>query len=356
MEFAPLQLTVHTTLGSPEAPASAAVEAAKVWRLDEYAELGHGDFASSPRELAAVYADTETSRWAMLLAHRGEACVGLASVQIPDADNRHMLAIDLRLDPTAEPTAVLDELWQAVIDLGRAEARDTVIVWLASRQPGEMLIPRTGAGAVRRTPITDWLRAHGFDLEQVEVASTLDVRDALTRTAWDAAGAQESPEYDMVSWMGATPPELQDALAEQRARMSTDVPLGDVAMGPELWDAARVRAEDELLLAMGRSQAWTLAVERASGAVVAHTVLICPEEWLPEVAFQEDTLVRRDHRGHGLGLRIKAANLRQLAGRRPGVRRIHTWNADENEWMLAINRQLGFRPTSTLGCWQWQRR
>ncbi|HHV22846.1 MAG TPA: hypothetical protein GXZ30_15135 [Propionibacterium sp.] len=103
---------------------------------------------------------------------------------------------------------------------------------------------------------------------------------------------------------------------------------------------------------MGRPQVWTVAIDRASGEVVAHTLLTCPDEWLPEVAYQEDTLVRPDHRGHRLGLRIEAANVRQLARQRPAVHRIHTWNADENEWMLAINRQLGFVPSSTLGCWQ----
>lgn len=351
-----LQLTVHTSLGTVAEPSSVAVEAAELWATDEYAELGHKDFAYSARELAATYADTETSRSVMVLARDRDKLIGLANAQIPDTDNRHLLAVELRIAPDAETAVVLDALWSAISDLIHAESRNTVIVWHASRPSGKALTPKTGAGSVRRSAVTDWLTGRGFQLEQVEVASTLDVVDALTRAmTLESAGAAASAGYDLVSWTGPTPPQLRDALAVQRARMSTDVPMGEVAMEPEVWDAARIAAEDAAVIAMGRSQVWTVAVERTSGDVVAHTLLTCSDESLPEVAYQDDTLVRTDHRGRRLGLRIKAANIRNLARHRPRVRRIHTWNADENEWMLAINRQLGYRPTSTLGCWQLRR-
>lgn len=353
MGLGSLQLSVHTSLGSPDAPSRVAVEAANLWLTDEYAELGHGDFAYGPRELAATYADTARNRWVMVAAQDRGRCVGIASVQVPEVDNQHLLAVDFRIDPHCAAATVLNSLWSATAELMVAEARSTMVSWVASALPGEPLVPKTGVGAVRRTPLTDWLQAHGFELEQVEVASTLEVAEGL---AWaeplEAEVAQKSDGYDVLSWVGATPAELQDAMAEQRARMSTDVPLGGIALEPEVWDAARVRGEDEVVSRMGRSMLWTVAIERATAAVVAHTLLTCPDEWLPEVAYQEDTLVRAEHRGHRLGLRTKVANLRQLAERRPGVRRIHTWNADENDWMLAINRSLGFRPSSALGCWQ----
>lgn len=354
MDLSSLQLTVHTSLGSPDAPSKAALEAADLWARDEYAELGHADFAYGARELAAACADNDRHRWVTVLAHEGDGCVGLASVQVPDVDNRHLIAIDLRLDPTVAAGAVLEALWPVVSDLMVAEARDTAVAWVPSAlSRAGALSPRTGAGTVRRTPVTDWLTAHGFVLEQVEVASTLEVTEVMRRAAaFEEESAAASPGYELICWLGATPPELQEAMAEQRARMSTDVPLGDIALEAEIWDEARVRDEDRIVMQMGRTLLWTAAIERASGAVVAHTMLACPDDWLPEVAYQEDTLVRAEHRGHRLGMRIKAANLRHLAGQRPRVRRIHTWNADENAWMLAINRDLGFEPTSTLGCWQ----
>ena len=60
----------------------------------------------------------------------------------------------------------------------------------------------------------------------------------------------------------------------------------------------------------------------------------------------------REHRGHRLGMLVKIANLRAYEDRRPGERRINTWNAQENEHMLAINVALGFEPVGVAAVWQ----
>jgi RimJ/RimL family protein N-acetyltransferase len=49
------------------------------------------------------------------------------------------------------------------------------------------------------------------------------------------------------------------------------------------------------------------------------------------------------HRGHGLGLWMKATMLQRVLAVRPEVTSIETGNADVNEHMLRINRRLGFR-------------
>lgn len=48
----------------------------------------------------------------------------------------------------------------------------------------------------------------------------------------------------------------------------------------------------------------------------------------------------------------KLANLRRLQAEYPAVQRVITFNAGENEHMLAINVQLGFRPVGYDGEWQ----
>lgn len=70
------------------------------------------------------------------------------------------------------------------------------------------------------------------------------------------------------------------------------------------------------------------------------------------VVISQDTLAVREHRGHQLGQLIKAVNLERLAELRPGARRVHTWNAKENSFMLAINVALGFEPVGVYGVWQ----
>ena len=74
--------------------------------------------------------------------------------------------------------------------------------------------------------------------------------------------------------------------------------------------------------------------------------------WSFSCAFQEDTLVLREHRGRRLGMLVKTANLARLAEVQPGARRIGTWNAEENAHMLAINVALGFRPAGVWAAWQ----
>lgn len=99
-----------------------------------------------------------------------------------------------------------------------------------------------------------------------------------------------------------------------------------------------------------RTRLWAVALGPA-GEPVGYTMLESPDGQ-PEVAHQMDTLVRCEDRGHGLGLALKRANLTHLQELRPQARRLHTWKAGENRWMLDNNRTLGFTPTSALGAWQ----
>ena len=62
----------------------------------------------------------------------------------------------------------------------------------------------------------------------------------------------------------------------------------------------------------------------------------------PAWGFQELTAVARPHRGHRLGIGVKAAMLELLAEREPRLTRIITGNADANEHIIAINAELGF--------------
>ena len=71
-----------------------------------------------------------------------------------------------------------------------------------------------------------------------------------------------------------------------------------------------------------------------------------------EFAYQFDTLVVGVHRGHGLGMLVKLANLVELAEVAPERAVVYTWNADENDHMLAINIALGFRRRGLEAAWQ----
>ena len=81
--------------------------------------------------------------------------------------------------------------------------------------------------------------------------------------------------------------------------------------------------------------------------MVALTELMTTDE-IPDRGYQSGTLVLPDHRGNRLGLATKVENQRRLQNRFPDVRAVHSWNAEENAHMVAINDQLGFRPVERL--------
>jgi hypothetical protein len=58
---------------------------------------------------------------------------------------------------------------------------------------------------------------------------------------------------------------------------------------------------------------------------------------------QWGTLVHREHRGHRLGLAVKAANLRVVQRAHPERTLVSTTNNPGNAPMVAINDMMGFR-------------
>jgi GNAT superfamily N-acetyltransferase len=67
----------------------------------------------------------------------------------------------------------------------------------------------------------------------------------------------------------------------------------------------------------------------------------------PADVLQNNTFVLRSCRGRGLGTLAKIANLRLLARHFPQARHVHTWTAQLNDAMHAVNARLGFRPMET---------
>ena len=79
------------------------------------------------------------------------------------------------------------------------------------------------------------------------------------------------------------------------------------------------------------------------GLVAAHSTISVPGHGKTD-ASQWGTFVHREHRGHRLGLATKAANLLAVQRAHPAMRRIVTQNAETNQWMIAVNEQMGFEP------------
>ncbi len=241
-------------------------------------------------------------------------------------------------------------------DLSVAAGRPTLQVTALHTVPpgGERVPSSTGFGDLPAAdPGVRFLTGRGYRLRQIKRVSFLDLPiapDVLTALREEAQG-KAGDDYRVVQWSGRTPPAWIGDIAVLRERMSIDEPSGGLDQDDDPWDEARVVATDSKLLAAGKL-ALTVAVEhRPTGRLAGHTELwLSPDRSRP--VQQHDTLVLAEHRGHRLGMLLKIANLQQLAWVNPASPFVHTFNAEENRHMLAVNEAIGYRSVGAEGAWR----
>jgi len=283
--------------------------------------------------------------------------LGVLSVDAPILDNEHMGY----LDPTVHPAHRGHGIGSTLLSEGERVLGDwdrtTILVWsivtpaVSEQTQGTIVDP---AGTVRlriddRTARFALDRGYAFSQAERHSVQPLPVPEDVLTAALSEAEAKAAG-YELVRFVGQPPEDLAEGLAPLFAAMSTDPPLGAVDWRPEVWDRDRVvRAYEQMV--RGQQLYTTLARRIDSGELVAFSQLKAPYD-KPEVVFQENTLVLGNHRGHALGLWIKAANCALISQERPSSRRVHTWNADENDYMLAINTRLGYRRQNIAAAWQ----
>ncbi len=220
------------------------------------------------------------------------------------------------------------------------------------REDGERVFaPEGRASLPASSPDVRFARAHGFRLGQIERSSTLalPLPAARARSLRDQVEARAGG-YRTVSWSGRAPDRLLPGFAVLKERMVVDVPHAGIVLDDEAWTAARVRQHEDEYLDRGEPLLVTVAQDVQTDELVAYTELAVPGDG--EKAEQLDTLVAGPHRGRRLGTLVKLVNLEQLAAAAPHIRRLITWNADENAAMLAVNDAFGFEPYALTGSWQ----
>lgn len=281
--------------------------------------------------------------------------LGNALLDLPLRDNTHSAYLFAAVAPEARRRGLGTVLFDRMEQIAAEAGRSVWMTWASEPAPAPgtaVLAPTTGVGVVAAdAPRTRFNAGRGYVLEQVERHSQLElpVDPALLDRLWSDA-LPHADGYRLVTWLGRTPIErYPDMIALHRA-MSTDAPAGGVDYREEAWDDERIRQADDRAEAVGRAKI-TAAMEHVeSGRLVAYSDVYLPGD--KPCVFQGDTLVMQQHRGHRLGWLVKIAVLRELWRLDPHRTRLHTWNAGENNWMLAINETLGFYPASAQGAWQ----
>lgn len=343
---------------SLETPGSAPFEAFAAFAEALEIEVhGNDELSFGADELLVFYGDERYTVRRAFGAWDGDRLVGVANVVWElDPDATTAFSTILGVSPEVRRRGIASRLLAALERTAREAGKPTLVLRADHRidrpEPGaaRLRAPMGDASIAADEPAARFALAHGYTLGQLDRMSAMPVTGRAAEFRERLVGHEaSSPGYRLVTWHDRAPDELIDAMAHARERMSVDAPSGGIDYERETWDAERIRGEEQRALDAGRRTIITAAVPD-DGAVAGYTqFLLAPRK---RVAFQDDTFVLADHRGHGLGMRMKLANLVELDRAAPERHRVITWNADENAHMLAINIALGFEPGAVDSSWQ----
>lgn len=316
---------------------------------------GHDLLAYAPAELLPGWQNQDDSAGEAWLATRDDRVLARFYVERPMEAGSEVADVGIDILAAAWEPGLVEAGFRTVEDAARGHGRRIVQTWTFHR-PDDRLPPLpspTGFGAIPRDDYAAAFLARGYSLEQVERNSALDLHGDWTTIERLHARARvaASDDYRLVSWTLPTPDHLVPGYAWLMSRMSTDAPSAGMVWDEETWDEQRLRRYEREVLDGGRFAHIVAAQHVETGELVAFNELFVDGE-RSGVTEQNATLVLRAHRGHRLGMLVKAANLLAWRELVPDSAQVTTFNAEENRPMLDINEALGFVPVSYAGAWK----
>jgi GNAT superfamily N-acetyltransferase len=252
--------------------------------------------------------------------------VGYASYWTSEWDNTDLAWVDVTVRPESRRTGVGSALLHHLSELARSEGRTKIggDGWDA---------PSTYAFAAAR----------GFEKKSQAINRRqflAEVEPGIVEKLYDEA-AGIATGYELMRIAGPTPDELMEQVAVMTAAIN-DAPLDDLDIEDEVFPPERIRGYERACLARGLRLYRLVARNRDSGELAGQTI-VAVEEQRPTIGHQHDTSVVREHRGHRLGLLLKAGMLLWLADAEPQLETVDTWNAESNDHMISVNEALGYR-------------
>ena len=289
------------------------------------------DFPVTPAaELRGLFDDdaTDFARNQRVVTFEGDRAVAIGQLELTvDPANAALAVIEITPADDEVSAAVVAELVQRA----RADGRTSVI------------------GACDYTPAAHaFWTGLGAELRYTERESSLmlaEVDPVLMQRWIDAAPTG----VELLHWTRRCPEEWMDALVATANAMN-DAPTDDLDVADTIVTADMMRAEIEARAARGLEYHGILAVAADGAAAGATEVFV--NRHRPACSWQWNTVVVRAHRGRGIGRWMKAAMWQRLRATEPDVTALQTGNAASNAHMLAINFEMGFRPTHLMGYWQ----
>jgi len=319
---------------------------------NEVASYGSTDLYISPAEALTDYLDQENEPTRLFAAWDGPRMIGTGRYEIEAGEHPTTAWLMADVAPDARGVGVGRALATHLEALARgAGIRKLLAYAVSATADGPQVTSPTGFGSVAvGNPEVRFLTAAGYTLQQVARGSRLALPVALDELSRETSAAA-GPDYSVRLWGDRTPEPWRAQMAELRQLMSLEEPTAGLEEPVDLWSVERLVADEERRADGIRSRI-TAAVEHVpSGRLAGFTTLSVPRE-LERPVWQDDTLVRPEHRGYRLGMLLKIANLTQLQREHPGHPSVMTFNAEENRPMLDVNERIGFLAVGHDGAWR----
>lgn len=259
---------------------------------------------------------------------------GVVSRSLNEPENAHLRWTELVVSAKHRRRGVGRALLRRLVDAVEGQGDDVVLMaQTTDRVPsGSVFAKRVGA-----EPGLD-MKTNQLDLSRVDRAKVEE---------WAAISPRG---YRLVRADGTVPPELVAPYIQASNGMN-DAPRGDLKMADWKLTEEQIRERESWFRQTG-SEWWLLvAVHEATGEGAGFTEVTYDPK-VSHVIWQQGTAVIDAHRGHRLGLWLKAVMLKRILDERPKALFIRTGNANTNAQMLGINTQLGFVEAWSACLWQ----
>lgn len=261
--------------------------------------------------------------------------VATATYETATYDNHHLAWLAVDVHPEHRRRGHGSAVLASLLDRARRDGKTTV-----GMDSWELAGPEAFAAR------------HGFERKQVSV----NRRQHLAKV--DRAGVDQlhaealaaAADYEIVRRVGRTPDEELPAISELSASIN-DAPIDDLDIEDEAYPPERIAAYEAAQAGQGLLLHRVVARHRETGELAGHTV-VAVDSRRPTIAHQHDTAVARQHRGHRLGVLLKADMVRWLAEVQPQVETVDTWNAESNDHMIGVNEMLGYEILSRAFAYQ----
>jgi GNAT superfamily N-acetyltransferase len=252
--------------------------------------------------------------------------VAVGRVATTDYDNLHLAWLGVQVHPEHRRRGHGTAMLEALVEETRARGRTSI-----------------GLDGWDAESTKEFAARHGFEpksaaIQRRQYPAELDWPE-IERLHKEAA--QAAAAYELVRREGRTPDDELEELAVMASAIN-DAPTDDLDIEDEVFSAGRMRAYESSQLAKGGRMFRTFARHRDTGELAGHTVVVVDGE-RPQYAEQHDTSVVAAHRGHRLGLLLKTDLNLWLRDVQPQIAEISTWNAESNDFMIAVNEAIGYR-------------